>query len=239
MKKDEISKSIIEGAEVVDRLKHEQEIANQAWAHFLALHRSYTSKDERWKTALDELSQFPRLAQIADALIRDTLSACFRLLDMDDRSFTLLRVQKLLSIQAVRGHRLAFFEQCKFTTRDQAVAKIDCFMSFFPAKWPVGNDKQKHWPNKSEVPTDWTLADLRAELIHVRHKLIAHAGTFSKHIPIKKLDNLVKLTDQLVCSAEWIFKGSSGGSTLPHRQIEAADFWSCVENGFINAARPS
>ena len=212
-------------------------MANQAWSHFVSLNDAYNSVDGQWKASLNTLSQSARLFQVADALIRDTLMACFRLLDLDDSGITLLRIHEILSIQAVRTNRLSFFAQCQFTSQDQAIERIDLFMSYFPTEWS-SDAKQKRWPKQNECPKDWTLADLRAELVPVRHRLIAHAGTFSRNVPIEKIDKLVKLTDELVCLAEWLFKGCSA-STLTARQTETVAFWGAIQNGFINSACPS
>jgi hypothetical protein len=231
MRRRDVEKAIKKGTRFVGRLKREQETANIAWAHFLALHEGYNASDAGWRNVLSDLSQTPRLFQIADALIRDTLMACFRLVDADERSVTLLRIHELLAKDAIRVDRLDFFETCSATSREQAQSKIDFFMGYFPERFPQFSSKGSIWPQKEWLPHKWDLIDLRSELIPIRHQLISHAGNLSKKISIKKIDAFVQLIDQLVCAAEWIFKGASA-STYAARQTEAKDFWLHVRTGF-------
>jgi hypothetical protein len=83
MNTNEVEEAINEGNAIVDRLLIDIVIARSSWAHLSALHLSYGSPNSKFKDQLQQLALSARLFSLADALIRDTLMALYRMTDAE------------------------------------------------------------------------------------------------------------------------------------------------------------
>lgn len=224
MNKQHVELSIERGHDIVRRLLTEQEIANTSWAQFTALHRANSDDQNGFKTALQKLCLYSGLRSLADALIRDTLLALFRMTDDpgNDR-ITLCVISKLLSDSTLQEERLRWFEQCPIPSDDICNEKIKFILGLVPPKWGVHTSLK-----------DTRLSDFRLQMKPVRDRLIAHAQPFeSLELALHSIDDFRTLVEGLVLSAQFIFRGAAGIGTFEARSTEAEEFWSYIVQGFL------
>ena len=68
----------------------------------------------------------------------------------------------------------------------------------------------------------------------IRDNLIAHALPFeSLQLALHSIDNFRTLVEELVLSAQFIFRGAAGIGTFQVRLTEAEEFWSYIVQGFV------
>jgi hypothetical protein len=217
--------SLIErGQDVVRRLLVEQEIANASWAQFTALHRVNSDNENGLKNTLQRLCLYSGLRSLADALIRDTLLALFRMTDdPGNNRITLCVISKLLSDAALQEERVSWLEQCPIPSGDICHKKIKFISELVPPRWG---------PNI--IPKDKRLSNFRLQLQPIRNKLIAHAQPFeSLKIALRSVEDFRSLVEELVLSAQFIFRGAAGIGTFEARSTEAEEFWSYIVQGFL------
>lgn len=207
-------------------------MASNSWSHFLTLHKFYTAQDGEWRTALHKLSQSGRLFAILDALFRDTVMACLRLVDDDGKALSLVTIHKILSKEPVQNRLIDDFDKIPASNKEQAKDNIGRFLCYFPEKWPEPHKSGTFWPRKSWVPNDWELAELRAEFTPLRNHRIAHRNKHERQYHIDRLDEFVRLNEKLLCISAWLFHVRYTYA-LGDREKEAADFWSYAKIGFV------
>lgn len=136
MSEKRIELAIEKGRDVVRRLLMEQEIANASWAQFTALHRANLDKESDFKNTLKRLCLEFGLRSLADALIRDTLLALFRMTDDpgNDR-MTLCAISKLLSDATLQEERVHWLDQCPIPSGEICNEKIKLISGLVPPKW--------------------------------------------------------------------------------------------------------
>jgi len=207
-------------------------MASKSWSHFLALHNLYTAEDCEWQTAIDTLRLSSRLVSILDALFRDTVMACLRLVDDDGKAQSLVKIHKILSKEPVQNRLIDDFDKMPASTKEQAKVNICRFLSYFPENWPETNKSGNFWPRKSWVPKDWGLVELRADFTLLRNHRIAHRNKHEGQYHIDRLDQFVRLNEELMCTSAWLFHVPYTYALEDHQE-EAEKFWSYAKNGFV------
>lgn len=173
---------------------------------------------------MDELCLSSRLTSLADALIRDTLIALFRMTDdPGNNRFTLCAISKLLGSASLQTERVNWFEQCPVPSGEVCKQKINFVLQVVPSKWGAGTKLH-----------DDGLLSLRTELKPIRDKLIAHALPFDGlQLALHRIDDFHTLTGKLVSAAEWIFEGAAPSNRFNPRSRETEEFWYYVVRGFV------
>lgn len=232
MTPNDIEQKINEGAEITRLLVEDQEMASNSWSHFVTLHKFYTAEDGEWRAALHKLSQSGRLFAILDALFRDTVMACLRLVDDDGKAESLVKIHKILSKQPIQKRLIDGFDALPTSNKEQAEEAIENFLRYFPEKWPETNKSGTFWPRKSWVPKDWGLVELRTDFTPLRNHRIAHRNKHERQYQIVRLDQFVKLNEKLMCNSAWLFHVPYTYALEDHQE-EAEDFWSYAKKGFV------
>jgi hypothetical protein len=200
-----IEAALEKGRAIASRLYTELEMANASWAHLTALHRAHSNPQTGLKYALSKLYLTPRLTSLADALIRDTLLALFRITDDPSKNRqTLCAVSKLLSSPSLQGERIRWFEELPIPSGDLCKEQIHLVRSLVPSGWAP----------KPSLESERLLA-FREQLRPIRDRLLAHAAPFERiQFALHAVEDFRKLTGQLVIAARFIFEGAAGLDTF-------------------------
>lgn len=236
MKQHGIENSIKRGRQIADRLCHELNIAESAWAHFKAMSGETIEARHQFRQAMASLLVSNR--GFLAVVLRDAIMALYRIVDDPcGDGFPLIEVSKLLDSQELRTALINRAGACapKFDEDDSPYAsheaglveaKIALIRSTVPLQW-----------NKS--PNNAIFYEWRKKFKDLRNQVLAHSGNACAIVNpnANEIDEGFSLISELVSASCHIFVGSPRPGNSMRQLIDHANcFWSYAQTGFVDAA---
>ena len=227
---------IEEGKRIAERLRGEARGAQQAWALWETLNGGSDFERTRFHDALNYLGLGRQAGFLRGVLVRDALSALFRISDQENNGrLTLCAIARLLHDEDLRK-QVACADWLRANGCPDLIVKyeaeaqprrIAAIQNAVPRKW------------SDQPPTERALHDLRAKLRDVRDAILAHALDSTSVVQpcVDDVRAFLRISTDLVENAELIFLGSAQ-ATDDHLEVctkEATTLWRYLEKGPISA----